>query len=115
VSTPFEHVSVMKTLVTRFGIPAVNERVTASNDLSSCIDPTTLRDPQPPVVLPQMSLSLSALRARPRPARIEHPEMWRAAERGYIPRHLDRRRDGDAIARRVLEQAARLGVVRLRA
>ena len=92
-----------------------NDRVAATADLSSCIDPTTIGDPQPPVLLPQLSLSLSALRARPRPQRIEHPEMWLAAERGIIPRHLDRRRDGDAIARRVLEQAERLGVLRLRA
>jgi len=122
VSTPLEHVSVMKTLVTRFGIPALNARVSASNDLSSCIDPTTIGAPQPPVVLPQMAVSMSALAARARArgraqlggGHVEHPELWRAAEEGVIPRYLDRRGDGDAIARRVLEEAARLGVVRLR-
>jgi phospholipase C len=113
VSTVFEHVSVIKTLVTRFGIPSLNGRVDAASDLSSCIDPTALGRPRAPITLPQMAVSMSRLRRRPAPLRREHPEMWEAAERGIIPRRLDRRRDGDAIARRVLEQAERLGVVRL--
>jgi phospholipase C len=116
VSTPFEHVSVARTLRTRFGIPSLNAREAATNDLSSCIDPAFFGRPQPPVVLPAVQLSMSALRAwaARRPRRIEHPELWEAAERGIIPRHLDRRREGDAIFRRVLANAERLGAVRIR-
>ncbi|MCC6551723.1 MAG: alkaline phosphatase family protein [Polyangiaceae bacterium] len=114
VTTPFEHVSVVKTLRTRFGIPSLNARVDATNDLSACINPAYIGNPQPPVVMPQMSVSMSALRARfARGQREVHSEIWDAAER-RIPRHLDRRREGPEITRRVLEQAERLGVVRLR-
>lgn len=118
VSTPFEHVSVVKTLRTRFGIPALNARVEAARDLSSCIDPALLQQPQAPVVLPQLDVSMSRLRGRWLEGRGgwrgEHPELWEAAERGVIPRHLDRRHEGGEITRRVLAQAERLGAVRLR-
>ncbi|HEU4412104.1 MAG TPA: alkaline phosphatase family protein [Polyangiaceae bacterium] len=114
VSRQLEHVSVIKTLTTRFGLPSLNGRVDATNDLSCCIDPAALADPHPPVTLPPTTVSLSRLRARARrPRAPHHPEIWAAAEGGLIPRHLDRRREGDAITRRVLEHAVRLGAVRL--
>ena len=114
VSTPFEHVSVIKTLRTRFGLPSLNARVDASKDLSSCINPAFLRRPQPPIVLPQLQVSMSKLKARwGLGYQGEHREMWEAAERGLIPRHLDRRREGPEITRRVLAYAERLGAVRL--
>ncbi|MGK4004756.1 alkaline phosphatase family protein [Sorangium sp. So ce1036] len=113
VSTELEHVSVLRTLETRFGIPALNARASAANDLSCCIDPALLRSPRAPIVLPQLEVSLSRLRARTAP-RISQPELWEAAERGLIPRHLDRRDDGPQIARRVLAHAERLGAARIR-
>ena len=39
VSTPLEHVSVLSTLRTRFGIDSLGPRMDAAVDLSSCIDP----------------------------------------------------------------------------
>jgi phospholipase C len=112
ISNQLEHVSVIKTLVTRFGLPSLNARVDATSDLSCCIDPATLGKPRPPIKLPRTTVSLSGLRARGS-KRNHHPEMWAAAESGRIPRHLDRRGESDAITRRVLEYAARLGAVRL--
>jgi phospholipase C len=113
VSTVFDHASVAKTLSVRYGLPTLNQRIAAANDLSACIHPDYLTDPQPPVTLPVLNISLSVL---DRPVRGDHhSEMREAAESGRIPAHLDRRAQGKEIARSVLEHAERLGVVRLKA
>jgi phospholipase C len=112
ISTRFEHVSVISTLTKRFGLMPMNDRVSATNDLSSCIDPATLSNPQPPPQLPQMTISLSRMRARPA-GPPHHLELGQMADRGAIPSRLDRRRDGQAIAEHVLAQGARLGALRL--
>ncbi|WP_434048171.1 MULTISPECIES: alkaline phosphatase family protein [Sorangium] len=113
VSTMLDHASVIRTLEARFGIPSLNARSAGANDLSCCIDPALLRDPQPPILLPEVEISLSQLRARTETG-ISQPELWEAAERVIIPRHLDRRREGPDIARRVLANAERLGAARIR-
>jgi phospholipase C len=113
VKTQLEHVSVIKTLTVKHGLPELNSRVAAANDLSSCIQPAYLEDPQPPVELPLVSVNLNALRPRPA-SRHEHPEMWDAAERGDIPAHLDRRAQGEAIMHAVLDWGERLGAVRVK-
>ncbi|WP_437683147.1 alkaline phosphatase family protein [Sorangium sp. So ce131] len=113
VSTVLDHVSIARTLETRFGIPSLNARQRGTSDLSCCIDPALLRDPQAPILLPEVNISLSQLRARTE-GRISQPELWEMAERGLIPRHLDRRGEGPQIARRVLAQAERLGAARIR-
>ncbi|WP_437718710.1 alkaline phosphatase family protein [Sorangium sp. So ce448] len=113
VSTVLDHASVIRTLEARFDLPALNARSAGANDLSCCIDPALLRDPQEPIVLPEMDISLSRLRSRTESG-ISQPELWEAAERGLIPRHLDRRGEGPAITRRVLAHAERLGTARLR-
>jgi phospholipase C len=114
VSTTFEHVSVISTATRRWGLAPLNDRVTATEDLSSCLDPAYLDDPQPPVKLPAIDVSMSRLRARERgPQRVHQPELWEMAELGLIPRHLDRRAQGPEITRAVLEWGRRLGAVRL--
>jgi len=112
VSTTFDHVAVLKTLARRFGLPSLNARMDAANDLSSCIDPAYLANPQPPAVLPPVPVSLSRVFRHP-PRRVSQPELWTMAELGLIPSRLDRRAEGDAIARRVLDHGVRLGAVRL--
>jgi phospholipase C len=113
ISETFEHVSILKTLCTRFGLPHLNERVTVSNDLSSCIQPEYLSAPQPPIELPELQISMSALLSRP--VHRGHPEMWAAAESGVIPRALDRRSEGLGATERVLEWGERLGALRVKA
>ncbi|WP_437330461.1 alkaline phosphatase family protein [Sorangium sp. So ce381] len=113
VSTVLDHASVIRTLEARFDLPSLNARSAGANDLSCCVDPALLRDPQAPILLPAMDISLSRLRSRAESG-ISQPELWEAAERGLIPRHLDRRGEGPAIARRVLAHAERLGTARLR-
>ncbi|MRG92280.1 alkaline phosphatase family protein [Polyangium spumosum] len=113
VSTELEHVSVIRTLCRRFGLPAWNERIAAANDLSSCIQPAYLTAPRPPVELPPVDVSMVELHARVERADT-HPELREALDRGLIPRHLDRRGEGMVITKRVIEAGARLGVVRVR-
>jgi hypothetical protein len=40
-------------------------------------------------------------------------ELWRLGDRGGFPRHLDRRREVDDVARAILEHGQRLGAVKL--
>jgi phospholipase C len=64
VSTPFEHVSVLSTLRTRFGIESLGARMDAATDLSSCIDPDRLESTTP--------------RLRDDPPLSLHPDLLRA-------------------------------------
>lgn len=113
VDTRLEHVSVIKTLCVRHGLEDLNLRVTAAKDVSSCINPGFLEDPQPPVELPELTISMAAVRSRPVAGREHHPEMWAAAQNGTIPPHLDRRDQSDAITERVLKWGERLGAIKL--
>jgi phospholipase C len=63
-STVREHVSIARTLATRFGIASLNARMDAAADLSSCIDPALAAGPPPPApVLAPVELSARTLRA----------------------------------------------------
>lgn len=112
VSTQLEHVSVIKTVCTKWTLPPLNQRVMAANDLSSCISPEFLDDPQAPIPLPQLEVNMAVLDRAPPP--VFHTELWEACERGVIPKHLDRRAESREIARRVLEHGQRLGALKLR-
>jgi phospholipase C len=55
-STQFEHTSVLKTVIQKWGLDPLTTRVDAATDLSSCIDPNFVDDPQPPAQLPMMTV-----------------------------------------------------------
>ncbi len=111
VKTRFEHVSVISTLTRRFGLTPLNDRVRATADLSSCIDPTYLNAPQPAPVLPPVMVSRAAVRARPAVA--AHGELAAAIDALDLPPELDRRRQSAEITDRFLARAAAVGAVRL--
>lgn len=117
VSHLLEHTSVLATLGKRFGIPPVNQRVAAANDLSVCIDPAIAAGLIQPMSAPRIApvtVSLSKLAAKmARPFPRNQPELQDLADRRELPRHLDRRRDGAEVTRRVLEAGRRVGGVRL--
>lgn len=113
VTTQLEHSSVIRTLCRRYGLTPWNERILASNDLSSCIQPAYFKNPQMPAPLPLLNLSMSKLRAR-KERTLTHPEIRDMLKQGVIPRHLDRTKDGLDIMKRVLEAGERLGAVKLR-
>lgn len=52
--TVFDHVSVAATIAKRWGLAPLNERVAATADLSSCIDPAKIDNPSPPISLPRI-------------------------------------------------------------
>ena len=54
--TVFDHVSIAATVAKRWGLEPLNERVAATADLSSCIDPELIDSPRPPVSLPRVVL-----------------------------------------------------------
>jgi phospholipase C len=112
VGTTFEHVSVIKTITRRWNLPALNARVTEANDLSPCIDPAYLGSPQPAPVLPPVTMSKAAVRARHTVA--AHPELAAALDRMQLPPSLDRRHRSAEITDRFLDCAAKVGAVKLR-
>lgn len=112
VTTEFEHVSVLRTLARRFGLPSLNARMSAANDLSSCIQPAYFDAPRAAVTLPVVDVPMKQVVARP-VVDATHVELIDAMERGVVPGHLDRRSEGLAITKRVLEAGERLGAVRM--
>lgn len=111
VSTQFDHTSVIKTLCVKFGLEQWNERIMAANDLSSALNPAYFSDPQDPIDLPPITISLSRVRARP--ATRSHPELADALDRMQLPPQLDRRAESDAITERLLRRGAALGAIDL--
>ncbi|PRP95647.1 Phospholipase C 2 precursor [Enhygromyxa salina] len=59
--TVFDHVSVAATVAARWGLDPLNERVAATADLSSCIDPDLIDNPRPPISLPKVTVPLSPI------------------------------------------------------
>jgi phospholipase C len=99
VSTPFDHVSILSTLATRFGIASLGPRMDAALDLSPCIDPAAVATATPtattslvlPVLPPPVEIRASVIRdAHHR--RTSQPELHAlAAARGLPSGHVDPR------------------------
>ena len=115
VSTPYDHVSILATLATRFGIASLGPRMDAAADLSACIDPDRAA-----VMAPTSSLSLpspveipaSVIRSAPfRPT--SQPEMMALARAGGVPAHHVDRRDPDQRLRAWLRHAQALEAVKV--
>ncbi len=111
VDATFEHVSVLSTLTRRFGLPALNDRVTAAADLSPCIDPAYLADPQPAPTLPPVTMSRAAVHGRRDVA--AHAELAAAIDALDLPPTLDRRHRAAEVTDRFLDCAAGVGAVHL--
>jgi hypothetical protein len=111
---------VIATLCKRFGIPALNARVAATADLSSCLDPAYHGDPQPAPVVPPVMMSKAAVLARiEQRARAgrdpgEHPELAAAIDAMHLPPELDRRDRPAEVTLRFLACAEKVGAVTLR-
>lgn len=110
IDTPFEHCSIGATLMRRFGVAPLNERMSTANDVSSCINPALLDDPQPAPPIPLVDVSVDAITARV--GRVtSQPELFAAA--GVVLDEAYRARVV-AATKRLLAHAERLGVARLR-
>lgn len=106
----FEHCSVGATLMKRFGIAPLNERMATARDVSSCIHPGYLTDPQPGPPVPLVDASVSQILAGVGHTTSQE-ELFLAA--GVT---LDEpfRRKVQAETVNLLRVAQRLGVARLR-
>ncbi len=90
-STQYDHTSVAATLRTRYGIASLSRRMDAASDISACIDPLKVDNPDPPPTdLPKVTLRLQdALRFS---GVHSQPEMSLLLRRGAI-RPVDQRSD----------------------
>ncbi|UJR83149.1 alkaline phosphatase family protein [Sandaracinus amylolyticus] len=111
ITTTFDHASVLRTLQTRFGIEPLNERMNAANDLSSCIQPSLIAAPAPPITLPRLAISRSRLLSRPPSA--AHEELVAALRGVRIPAGMDRRSSGIGETEHVLRWGHELGALRV--
>jgi phospholipase C len=114
-SIQLDHVSVAATITRRWGLAPLNERVTMTNDVSSAVNPDYLDDPQPPVVLPQVTVRVPDSFTIPDPhGRMQHQiELVRTVEAGRLSRELDRRWAHDETMRLILDWGQRLGAIKL--
>ncbi len=98
VSTPDDHVSVLATLATRFGIASLGPRMDAAADLSACLDPDRVSAMAPVAILPPtIEIPASLIRSAPfRPT--SQPEMEALARAGGLPaHHVDPRGPGERL------------------
>ncbi|HTB57924.1 MAG TPA: alkaline phosphatase family protein [Polyangia bacterium] len=87
VSTPYDHVSVLATLATRFGIAGLGPRMDAASDLSACIDPDRSSVMAPTASLPP-TVEIPASVIRSAPFRLtSQPELEALARAGGVPAH----------------------------
>ncbi len=112
-STPMNHVAIPATATVKFGLAPLNERLTMTQDVSVAINPELLGDPQPPAPIPQLSVSVSEVLSRRGTGADELAAMIAS---GDLPLPADRRHANASreVALRMLDRAAKLGVVKLR-
>ena len=109
-ATQFEHCSVGATLMRRFGLVPLNERMATAADLSSCIHPDLINDPQPGPPVPKVDVSVSEILADVGHRTSQH-ELFLASKTALDDQHRQRVR---AATLTLLKQAEKLGVARLR-
>ncbi len=114
VSAHLDHVSILSTLAKKWNLPFFNARMEEAQDLSVCIDPSTLRAPRAPVVLPQMLVSMDDVMRRREGA--NQPELRELVQKGEIPLPREHRRvdPGYQLKLRTLERAQKFGLVNVR-
>jgi len=115
VSTPFDHVSILATLATRFGVASLGPRMDAAADLSSCIDPAAVATVSPSASIalpPPVEIHASVIRdAHRRPT--SQPELHALAAAHGLPRgHFDPRAPHERV-RAWLRRAQELEALRV--
>ena len=110
-SNQFEHSSIIATATEKWGLDPINDRVRASNDLSSCIHPDLLDNPQPGIDLPRIDVDEDDLIRKLQPVDTQ-PEMKLLADSGQIPSELDLRGDIKTEVRDLIHKAREYDLVR---
>ncbi len=109
-STQFEHCSVGATLMRRFGLVPLNERMATAPDLSACINPDFVDDPQPGPNVPKVDVSVASILADVGHTTSQQ-ELFIASGTQLDDTHRQRVR---AATLALLKRAEKLGVARLR-
>ena len=114
ISTPYDHVSILSTLATRFGIASLGARMDAAADLSACIDPerATTMTASSARLPPAVEIPAAVIRSAPF-RRTSQPELEALARAGGIPAHHVDRRDADQRLAAWLRHAQELEAVRV--
>jgi phospholipase C len=107
----FEHGSFAATVATRFGLPPLNDRMAATADVSSCIDPEYVDNPQPPTPLPMMTIRESVVLAGAGDV-TSQPELYEGLGIAVPLQGDDRRRHRQSL-QRLLHEAERHKVARV--
>ena len=94
----------------RFGLVPLNERMATAADLSSCINPDYIDDPQPGPPVPLVDVSVSDTLAEVGHTTSQH-ELYLASGTQLDETHRQRVR---AATLALLKRAEKLGVARLR-
>ncbi|NJK32220.1 MAG: hypothetical protein HC927_07335 [Deltaproteobacteria bacterium] len=109
--TVLDHASVPATVTRKFGLAELNERTAGVADLSVCIDPTKIDDPQPPAPLPKIIVDVKQVLARVG-VTTSQAELFQATGHWPItPQFTARERERIL---RLLERGERMGVLELR-
>jgi phospholipase C len=112
ISELLEHSSWPATVTRKHGLAEMTSRAAASKDLSVCINPNYIDDPQPPAPLPKIDVSWKEAIAHVGQQTSQHELMeYAGIEVPLRGRHL---RDAQAACKRLLERAEKLGVINLR-
>jgi phospholipase C len=110
IGTELEHCSIGKTLMTRWGVAPLNERMAQANDFSACINPALVDDPQPGPPVPLVDVSFDDITARV--GRVtSQKELFE--QTGVVIDEAFRQRQLETITR-LLKRAEKLGVARVR-
>lgn len=111
--TVYDHTSWIKQTQRMFDLPPLTLRNEAANDLQDLIDEDRLarNEPRPPPKLPVVEVTEEELDAACR-VPIDD-DLHRAADRGWIPAHLDRRPLRRQLLQEIGARAERLGVGRI--
>ncbi len=113
VSTPYEHVSILATLATRFGIASLGPRMDAAADLSACIDPDRASVMTPVAALPPtIEIPASVIQSAPFRS-TSQPELEALARAGGLPSHHVDPRGPDERLQAWLRHAQALEAVRV--
>lgn len=108
-----EHSSIAATLKSCFGMPSLSERMDATNDLASCIDPYSIGNPKlPPPSMPKVKIKLDLINSLFRGKSVEgQPELNEMVKNGKIPEAaMDPRSDEERV-RSWLKSAVALGAI----
>jgi phospholipase C len=107
----FEHAAFAKTVATKFGLEDLNDRMAQAADVTSCIDPELVDNPQPPAPVPMMDIRESDILEGLGDV-TSQPELFDAV--GIpVPLRGEHRRKHRAQVDRLLREAERRGVARV--